>query len=207
MEMAGQELRGEKVDRAAAEKKIRSYFLVTTIVGYFGGVYARRSTPQDQILWKLSDDFHKQTKEWNDLTDTEKQAYQLYKRRKLDPVEFDRYVSLIPMIQSYYSMSSYKQKEHFKLQNPEVVPFVEPAWSGKGLQNQDYLHHAQLVAETGAVMEMSRLASELKLSPEVRDYAENLFVTRELKNFWTNDISPRRARSRFAVSGTSTSVA
>jgi len=196
MEMANQALRGEEPNRAKAEKKLQDFFLVFNIVGYFGGVYARRATPQDQWLWKLSDDFHKHTKEWNDLTPKEQQAYQLYKRRKLDPVEFDRYVSLIPLIQAYFGQPNYATKESMKLRYPEIVPFVEPAWSGKGLQSEEYLHHAQLAKETGTIIALSNLASELKLSPEVRDFAENLMVTRELKEFWAANDTPAETREK-----------
>lgn len=196
MEMAGQAQRGEPVSRAAAEQKIRAFFAVQTLLGYFTGVYARRMTPSDVALYKLGDALFKGGADYLSLSPSQQRAYQLFKRRKLDAVEFDRYIGLIPMIQAYYGQGTYRQKEQFKLEHPEVLPYVEPAWSGKGLVKGSYVKTAALVQNTGFVMRMLDLASELRLPQDVRELAEAALVTPELKKFWAKNDTPAELRDR-----------
>ncbi len=193
LEMANQAVRGEPVDRAKAEKKVDDYFYLQSLVGYFTGTYIRRMTPEDFYLYGLAEAFHKHEDNYADLSDKDKVAYRLYKFRKIDRVEFDNYVANIPLIQAYYELANYDAKEAFKKDHPEVIPYVEPIWAGKGL-SRSYVQTAALVQDTAFLKQMQELASDLELPEDVRLAAESALVTPSMRAFW--DKTPKAQRDK-----------
>ena len=196
LEMANQALRGETPSRARAEKKIQNYYWVQAAVGFFTGAFARRTTPEDFYLYKMAEGFHKGADNYDQMTGKQKQAYRLYKLRKIDPVEFDKYVQAIPLINAYYKLGSWELKEQMKKDHPEIIAWVEPMWAGKGGIPRNYVSMQMLVQDTTFVKQMADLADDLDLPYEVRKYAQDVLVTPALQAFWDSKLTPQKFRDR-----------
>ncbi len=195
LEMANQAARGEPVSRAAAEKKIQDFFLVQTVFSYFVGVYARRMTPQDFQLYGILDGLREGTTSFGELTPEEQKAYKLFRLRKIDKPEFDRYVSLIPLIEAYYAQGSYQAKERMKLDHPEILPWVEPFWAGKGIPSS-YVQTAALVQDTSIVVAFADLGDQLDLPDDVRAAGMAALVHPSLLKFWDDTRTALKWRDR-----------
>lgn len=195
MEMADQALRGEPVDRDAAVQKIQDHYAVRAILGFFGGLYVRRMTPSDESLYNIIDEQYRGTSDYQDLTPDEQKAVNLFRRRKMDPVAFDRYVEALPAVEAYYALGDYQKGEQFKRAHPDVIPYVDPAWRGKPYST-NYSQTVALILDTQAAIKMYDLVDELDVSQDVRRHAEVAFVNQNLRDFWAKNDTPREQRDK-----------
>ena len=202
MEMANQAARGEAVSRARAKEKIEDFFLVQTILGYFSGAYVRRITPEDVYLYQMGEQMRLAAlhpngdfKEYDDYTEQQQAAYQLFKRRKLDPLEFDRYLESVPVIQGYFNQPSYDAAQAYLEEHPEILPYVSSAFQGKPFST-DNMRNYQLQMDTESAFVMYDLVDKLDLSPEVKQLAEGMLVTPQLREFWSRNDTPLEVQDK-----------
>jgi len=139
-ELARQQARGEPLSTAAAEEKVRSYLYVTTVTGYFTGVYARQMSPEDIALASALDEgikdggdrFYELMGEQPGFT-----SYLRARRQASNPrgpegpadVPFFREWAEVSPILDAYSRVPLENREEFLQNNPEAVPYVRKALS------------------------------------------------------------------------------
>jgi hypothetical protein len=191
VEMAGQRLRGERVSRPRAEERIRDYLLVHGLMGYFIGAYVRKMTPADKHLYQIVDDLHFKTDAYDKLTETEKRAYDLFRKRKLDPVDYDRYVNATPLIQAYYAQPTYSDKEQFKAKHPEIIQYVEDAYRQP---SASFIQGQMVSSATPYAFEFYALSDKLQIDWRTQKAAEPVWVSKELRHVWDSNNTPGQQR-------------
>jgi hypothetical protein len=193
-EVARQVAAGEKPDRAKAERQIRSLFYAQTVMSYFTGLYSRSMDPKTQRLYLIAEQLFKGELNYNtDLTEREKNAYQVFKRRKLPAYEFDQYLDALPAIHGYFSFEGdYAKAQAYKQRHPEIIQYVDPAWKGQPFTG--IASKAALVMDTQAAMGLFDLIEKVDIPFDIRERAVAAFVTPELRKFWTNNDTPKQAR-------------
>jgi hypothetical protein len=194
LEMLNQAKRGEPVNRARAVETIQDYFLVQNLLGFFAGVYTRRMTPEDFYLYKLADDLRSDRIEWDDLSEQDRALMTFWRNRKgVDSVEFQERLDALPLVESYYRQGSFQEAEKFKRENPGIIPYVEPIFSGRPFSSK-FVHTAALVADTDAAMKLFDLVDVLDLDSDTVKMAESFLVTPELRAFWAKNDTPAERR-------------
>lgn len=200
-EMANQALRGETVSRERATEKLQNFFLAQTMVGYFTGLYVRRMTPEDIWLAQFSEQAWLSKMnggrpvDYDNLTEDQQAALNLYHKRKWSPLAFDNYVEQIPVMQGYFRQATYEAGQRYLQEHPEIIPMVEPLYKGKPFST-DSLRNVQLVMDTEAAMNLFELIDKAQLSPETTGLANDMLVTPALKRFWASNDTPQEIRQR-----------
>jgi len=196
-EMAAQVERGEPLDRAAAEKKVRQFVYLQTIFAFASGAYLRHLDPAQLQLYKIQQQLVEDDIDFLDLPENEQRAYRLFIRRKLNPGAFDEYVKTIPKIEGYYAIEDFDEGQKFLQENPEVIPHVMPERTGKPVFRGDALKNVGMVVDTNLVFDVQKAFEGVGLKdPGVRDRVSNYFVTPELKEFWARNDTPSERRDR-----------
>lgn len=195
MEMANQRAKGEPVSRERAMEKIQDYYLVQTLTGFFTGFYVRRMTPEDIYLYQMQEAMALGFKDYDEFTEQQQAAYQLFKRRKWDPLEYDRYLEMMPLIQGYYNQTSWEEGEEYLREHPELVPLVNPYYKGTAY-TYDNTKNLGLVMDSQTAFQMFDLIDALDLDPEVYKLAEKMLVTPELQRFWDEGDTPLEHRRK-----------
>lgn len=194
-EIAAQIARGESPSRARAERKIKQFLWVQTLLGFVGGVYQRRMTPQDFYTYQLVDAVDRGERDYQHLSADDKKLYKLFRLRKADPVTYDRYVQAYPLIDAYYNLADFDARESWKQQHPEIIPFVEPAFS-RNLPRPAFATTQRLITDTQLAFEQSDFARAVGVDYQARKDAESLYVTDELRAFWARNDTPGQLRTR-----------
>lgn len=195
MEMAGQAHRGEDISRFRAEEKIRDWLYVQAILGYFAGLYLRRMTPEDIYYSQLADAMRKHELDYLNLTPEERANYRLWKLR-FDRVKFDKYVEDLPLVRAYYGIRSYVAAQKFLREHYDILPYVEERLGNRGDGMPGYVAQKLLQERTAVAINFFELVDKADLSPEVREAAETLLLTRELAAYWDLNRTPQEKRLR-----------
>jgi hypothetical protein len=195
MEMAAQAHRGEPVSRYKAEEKIRDFLLVQTVLGYFGGIYVRHMSPEDIYYSQLSDAMREGSLSFLELSPEERANYRLWKNR-FDRVQFDRYLNELPLVRAYYQIDSYVEARKFLRQNPQILPFVEERFGRRNDGLPGYVAEKELQQQTETAIRMFDLIDSAELEPETVKLAEQLLVTKELREYWSLNDTPEEKRIR-----------
>lgn len=192
-EVAAQMVRGEEPDRAKAEETIRDFYLLQSLVGYVGGAYIRKMSPEDIHLYQITEALHDEETDFRDLSDSDQAAYRVFMRRKFDALAFDRYLERVPLVEAYYRQPDFEAKEAFKLEHPEILPDVEAAWTD-GPPSHSFIHSQMLGARTQTALEYYALTDQLNLPFESSKAAESVWVSSELRAFWAKNDTPADVR-------------
>lgn len=197
LEMAAQAQRGEPVSREAAERKIQDYYAVQTVLGFFGGVYARRRDESDIFLYNLQEQLLTDQEAYANLSEKDQRAYQLFKRRKMDFNHFDQYLETLPKIEAYYSIGGdWEKLQEFKAKNPDVIPYVSPFWTHGRAFSDSFIKDAPLKADSATAIRLFTLTEKLDLDFETRRLAETVFVTPQLRAYWDRNKSPAKFQAQ-----------
>ena len=192
-EMAGQLARGETVSRERAQRQVDGFIQLQTLVGYFIGLYGRRNTPEDLYLYQLTENVREGNVEG--MTDKDWDAYRTFQMRKADPVAFDRYIENLPLIQAYYHLDSFRAREQFKQENPEIIAWVQGR-PGYRLPGPSFGRTLALVNDTRTAMELTDFLRDVGAPLELRKRMEAALITPQLRTFWARNDTPRKVRDK-----------
>lgn len=192
-EMVNQVARGEKADRAKAEKKVRGYQLVQAVFATFTGIYTRKADATDIYLAKLEESA-REPGGYDRMSDKEKALLSARGHARHDPY-FDNYLDTLPLIQAYYHTRNYEAREKMKREHPEIIPYVEPAWRGDPFPVA-YIQKMQLIQDTDTVAKMSKAFSSSYFPYEVRQAIRDILVTPKLERFWAENDTPKEVREK-----------
>ena len=192
--VAEQVARGEMPDIAKAEQVVKDWFLVLNLWGYFGGIYWRRATPEDLYLAKLQDDVFKGEQDYDNLTKKEKNQLHFWAMRGQSRLMYDNYVGLYPIIKAYYK-ADVETKDEIKTANPEIIRWVDGDFRGKPV-SQKFVRHTARYVDQEIFFAVMEFADTLDVPQEVRQAAEDYYLSPELKRFWKNNATPTRIRER-----------
>jgi hypothetical protein len=196
LEMAAQAERGEPVDRDKATAKIQHYYVVQTVLGFFSGMYARRRDPADVYLYNLQQQLLTDQDAYMNLSEKEQRAYQLFRRRKEDPIAFNAYLETEPQVDAYYKMGgTHEQREAFKHAHPEIIPYVS-GWKHANLGGDNFVTTLPLLADTDTAMAMLKLVQSIDADPAIKLAAQQMFVTPQLRRFWDDNDTPAQVRDK-----------
>jgi hypothetical protein len=189
LEMAGQAARGEEINRAAAEDKIRDFLFVQGVIGYFGGTYIRRMTPEDIYYSKLAEGMATGQIDFLGLSEDQRIQYRLFKNRKWDAVMYDRYVENIPLITAYYRLS-FQEGQDFLEEHPELVPFVESWYGQRNGAPPGWVQQMVLQQQTEETIRLFGLIQDADLDFRLERLARNALATPELESYWAANDTP-----------------
>lgn len=201
-EMAAQAARGEPVDRAAAEKKVKQFVYLATMFAFLSGAYPRHLDPTQLQLYKIQEQLALYEVDFLDLSPEDQKAYRLFIRRKMNPLAYDAYVKTLPAQEAYYAIEGdWDQRQDYLNRHPEIIPYVDPSRTGKSAfgkpGQKDGLKSVGLIADTGATIATLKVFNGIDLDePGLRDQLQTHFVTPELKEFWARNDTPRQRRDR-----------
>lgn len=222
-EIAAQVARGEKPDRTAAEAKIRGFLAFQTLVGYNIGVYPRRMTADDIAIDKVAEMAH-QIYANDGLTQAEKDAsfqsflasqspdlqaaYTLYRKNKAqdkvglyDPAAFDRWAIGAKAAQAFFALDDYDDQQAFLAAHPEVLPIINPVIDDR-VPSSTFIRDLTLINDTQAAIDFGYTYLDgIEAAPGVRDAAESILVSPELRAFWAENDTPGEVRGRQSAAG------
>lgn len=208
MEMAGQAARGEPVDRAAAEAKLRKWLGLQQVVGFVTGVYFRHLTDTDIHLYTLQNEMATAGSEadvsriWGALTPAEQEGYRLFKMAEhhTDPARFDHQRVALEAARTFYQLDTYEEQQAYAQQHPEILSIIHPDLA-KGEGNAAAFVRTQLLlSQTDTVIQILNDFDDPAFNPKVGSAAYEAFVTPDLKAFWRQNDTPADRRQRH-VSG------
>jgi len=195
LEMVNQVARGETPSRARATKKLQGLYLVQAVVGTVVGAWLRVMTPEDLYLSKITDSLVTGEQQWADLTAEQKSLITARAYARHGNPAFDDYLDNIPLVQAYFKISDYDSREQFKQEHPQILPFVDPVWRGNPLPD-DQMRKQILAVDTQTVMTLHRLFNEGHVSLAVRQAADDVLITPDLKKFWAANDTPQERRDQ-----------
>jgi hypothetical protein len=195
LEMAAQAYRGEKVDRKKARETVENFLLVNQALGYFTHIYSRRADPADLYYGQLAEQMKYGIIDMNDLPPDIRQNYYLFKNKGFDPTAYDRYVTLLPVIKSYYNAPSYDKAQEFLFEHPEIAEWVNKYYRGKN-PSAHYVATQILSSETSEFFDLKDTFKRIGVPFENRHMMEQAFITPELAAFWHNNDTPHDKRMK-----------
>lgn len=205
-EVADQVARGEQPDVAKAKRAMEDWFLMQNTWGYFAGMYLRKASPEDIYLSKLSDDvLNAQSNGARDaifkkLTPNQQEAYNLWRMRGYDRYAWEQYVGNLPMIEAYYRAPDWTTKEKIRADNPGIVQWIDSTWRGRPFSSK-YVVNAQKYVDTERFRMALSVTNSVHPAFDVRQAAEQTFVTPELKHFWDSNNTPAEVKDHMVRAG------
>lgn len=192
--VAEQVAKGEQPDIAAAEETVKDWFFVQQMWAYFGGVYWRRATPEDLYLSKLQDDVLTGDIDYESLTSDQKKQLKLWSMRGYDRLTYERYIDLLPVIESYYR-GGLEDKLQIVKDNPEIVRWVDGDFTGHPV-SQKFIRYAHRYQDEAMFFDALEIADTLDLPFELKQIANDMFLSPELKAYWDKNRTAKRWRER-----------
>ncbi|MBA2726539.1 MAG: hypothetical protein H0U53_11155 [Actinobacteria bacterium] len=182
-EVANQASRGQPLDKKEAEKVIRLWFLTKEVFAYGTGLYLRRATPEDMYLSQLAE------LQYQDVPDDQKQAILLWKKRGHDRLTFERYLTMIPLIEAYYRADDWQTKVKLKRENPELTQYVDATFRGKPFSGK-WLQNSQRYMQEGIFFQALDITKGIDAPHDVEQAALSVFKTPGMEKYWKENETP-----------------